>query len=156
MSHLNRNGLFDRVWKEVLCQDVCKWLHTYACAQRCHKIWWTFLGRYSQLREEGGGSQSRANRGISLSFTEFYWFMRSIVLWLWHMCWSCWTLFPALSQTSDAVTHKSFGVSVPQLSVPSGSWRSFDSTSEVQTGGCGMNEGNELIAIMATLSGLLY
>lgn len=115
-----------------------------------------FSGDILSLEKKGGGSQSRAYRGISLSFTEFYWFMRSIVLWLWHMCWSCWTLFPALSQTSDAVTHKSFGVSVPQLSVPSGSWRAFDSTSEVQTGGCGMNEGNELIAIMATLSGLLY
>lgn len=39
VSHLNRNGLFGRMWKDLLCQDVCKWMHTYARAQPCHKTW---------------------------------------------------------------------------------------------------------------------
>lgn len=55
MSYLNRKGLFDRVWKAVLCQDVCKWVHRCAHAQPCPKVWWPRLWRFSQLGEDEEG-----------------------------------------------------------------------------------------------------
>lgn len=145
MFYLNRKGLFDRVWKAVLCQDVCKWVHRCAHAQPCPKVWWPRLWRFSQLGETRRGSELVGHRGTSVSFVEFYWCTKIIALWLWHECWSCWMPFPALSQPSDAVMPGSLGVSGPRLLVSLSSWRSLDSTAEVRTGGWGMTDTVSLL-----------
>lgn len=57
---------------------------------------------------------------------------------------------PSSSETSGAVAHNLFGVSVPQYC-----WDPEGPLVALWICGCGMNEGNELIAIMASLSGSL-